>query len=125
MASGYGYSGGLYSCPRPCNHFHLTTTHQDVPGASSIGRNFKRCLSELQCYAQTDNPRECRPQSDDYLECLHHPKEIARAKAVQDEFIRKAEATAKEGQKAADVIADGVIVGLGLIQRSKEAEGSK
>jgi NADH dehydrogenase (ubiquinone) Fe-S protein 5 len=39
---------------------------------------------------------------------------------VQDEFIRKAQASAKEGQKAADVLADGAIVGLGLIQRSKE-----
>ncbi|KAJ3777799.1 hypothetical protein FB446DRAFT_716345 [Lentinula raphanica] len=38
-------------------------------------------------------------------------KEAARAKAIQDEFIRQAEAKAKEGQKAADILSDGVIVG--------------
>jgi hypothetical protein len=28
-----------------------------------------------QCYAATDNPKECSPQAEDYLECLHHTKE--------------------------------------------------
>ncbi|KAG5643395.1 hypothetical protein DXG03_000973 [Asterophora parasitica] len=81
---------------------------------------FEADTHALQCYAQTDNPAACRPQSEDYLECLHHPKEVARAKQVQDEFIRKAEASAREGQKAADLVADGVIVGLGLIRRGQE-----
>ncbi|KAG5637669.1 hypothetical protein H0H81_003637 [Sphagnurus paluster] len=93
MASGYGYSGGRSRC-------------------------FTYWQEFSKCYAQTDNPRECRPQSEDYLECLHHPKEVARAKAVQDEFIRQAEASAREGQKSADILAGGVIVGLGLIQRN-------
>ncbi|TFK73353.1 hypothetical protein BDN72DRAFT_761759, partial [Pluteus cervinus] len=83
-----------------------------------------RCFAYWQefskCYAQTDNPIECRPQSEDYLECLHHPKEVARAKIVQKEFIRQAEASAKEGRKTADILADGAIVGVGLISRSKE-----
>ncbi|KAF8069125.1 hypothetical protein FPV67DRAFT_1669150 [Lyophyllum atratum] len=100
MASGFGYSGGRSRC-------------------------FAYWQEFSKCYAQTDNPTACRPQSEDYLECLHHPKEVARAKAVQDEFIRQAEASAKEGQKAADVVADGVIVGLGLIQRGKEEAGAK
>lgn len=43
--------------------------------------------------------------------------QIARAKAVKAEFIRKAEHQAHEGRKAADILADGVIVGVGLIQR--------
>ena len=43
--------------------------------------------------------------------------QIARAKAVNAEFIKKAEHQAKEGRKAADILADGVIVGVGLIQR--------
>lgn len=51
--------------------------------------------------------------------------QVARAKLVQDEFIRKAQASAKEGQKAADVLADGAIVGLGLIQRSREQAEEK
>lgn len=32
--------------------------------------------SITQCYAQADEPVECRPQSEDYLECLHRPKEV-------------------------------------------------
>ncbi|KAF8652404.1 hypothetical protein AX16_004432 [Volvariella volvacea WC 439] len=95
MASGFGFSGGRSRC-------------------------FTYWQEFSKCYAQTDNPIDCRPLSEDYLECLHHPKELARAKAVQDEFIRRAEAGAKEGKKAADVLADGAIVAVGLIQRNKE-----
>ena len=32
--------------------------------------------SSPQCYAQTDTPTECTPQSEDYLECLHHTKAV-------------------------------------------------
>ena len=45
--------------------------------------------------------------------------QIQRAKQIKAEFIRKAEHQAKEGRKAADVLADGVIVGVGLIHREK------
>jgi NADH dehydrogenase (ubiquinone) Fe-S protein 5 len=96
-------------------------------------------MGHIQCYAQTDNPSECRPQGDDYIECLFHHREVClastcchtsvpvthssyqieRAKQVKAEFIRKAEYQAKEGRKAADVLADGVIVGVGLIRRGK------
>lgn len=53
------------------------------------------------------------------------PLQIARAKQIKAEFIRKAEHQAKEGRKTADVLADGVIVGVGLIQRDKAGEGAK
>jgi NADH dehydrogenase (ubiquinone) Fe-S protein 5 len=43
----------------------------------------------------------------------------ARAKAIEQEFLRKAEAAAKDGRNAADVLADGAIVGLGIIQQSQ------
>jgi NADH dehydrogenase (ubiquinone) Fe-S protein 5 len=118
----------------------------------------------LQCYANADKPSDCRVFSDDYLECLHHTKEvrtlvprlqpahthhsyfslflllfrqhiyskipmrstmsfcqIARAKTVKAEFVRKAEHAAKEGRKAADILAEGAIVGVGLIQRDKSS----
>ena len=111
----------------------------------------KTCTTS-QCYAQTDVPSQCAPQADDYLECLHHTKEvrsldpahhfnthnslitlssipgpsvsfmqIKRAKQVKAEFLRKAEHQAHEGRKAADILADGVIVGVGLIQRGEVA----
>ncbi|KAG2154234.1 uncharacterized protein EDB93DRAFT_1133354 [Suillus bovinus] len=91
---------------------------------SCLGRS--RCFAYWQefskCYAEADVPSQCRLQADDYLECLHHTKEIAHAKAVKAEFIKQAEHHAKEGRKVADVLADGVIVGVGLIQRDQGGE---
>ncbi|KAK7448820.1 hypothetical protein VKT23_013550 [Stygiomarasmius scandens] len=97
MASGYGYGGGRSRC-------------------------FTYWQEFSKCYAQADIPQECRAQADDYVECLHHTKEIARAKAIQDEFIRQAQAKAKEDRKVADVLSDGVIVGVGLIQRGGDGK---
>ena len=102
-------------------------------------------ITVIQCYIQSENPKECRPLSDDYLECLHKTKEasrnaltvfqisyrslypsmdgniqIAHAKAVQDEFIRRAQAVGTESRKAADILAEGAIVGVGLIQRGEQ-----
>ena len=61
--------------------------------------------------------------------CLVSPRvlnficvQIARAKAVKAEFIKQAEHHTKEGRKVADVLADGVIVGVGLIQRDSGEE---
>ena len=47
--------------------------------------------------------------------------QIARAKTVKTEFIRKAQHQAHDRRKAADILADGVIVGVGLIQRGEAA----
>jgi hypothetical protein len=44
---------------------------------------------------------------------------ISRAKTIKAEFVRKAEMQAHEGRKAADILADGVIVGVGLISREQ------
>jgi NADH dehydrogenase (ubiquinone) Fe-S protein 5 len=46
---------------------------------------------------------------------------IAQAKAIKAEFVKKAEREATEGSKAADLHADGAIVGVGLINRDKGA----
>ncbi|GJE85192.1 NADH:ubiquinone oxidoreductase-like protein [Phanerochaete sordida] len=100
MASGFGYGGGTSRC-------------------FAFWQEFSKC------YASADHPSQCRAQGEDYLECLHRTKEIARAKAVKEEFIRKAEHQAQEGRKAADILADGVIVGVGLIQRDKTDAKSK
>ncbi|TFY70940.1 hypothetical protein EVG20_g2063 [Dentipellis fragilis] len=97
MASGFSYTGGRSRC-------------------------FAYWQEFSKCYAQSDTPTECRLQADDYLECLHHTKEIARAKAIKLEFIKKAQHQAKEGRKVADVLADGVIVGVGLIEREKSGD---
>ncbi|KAG6334965.1 hypothetical protein ID866_4121 [Astraeus odoratus] len=100
MASGFSYTGGRSRC-------------------------FTYWQEFSKCYSQADAPSQCRAQADDYLECLHHTKEIERAKAVRAEFIKKAEHQAKEGRKVAEVLADGVIVSVGLIQRDRGAEDTK
>jgi len=91
--------------------------------ASGRSRCFAFWQEFSKCYAQTDNPKECSPQAEDYLECLHHTKEIARAKAIKEEFVKKVQHQAAEGRKIADVLADGVITGVGLIQRDGGRSG--
>ena len=54
-----------------------------------------------------------------YTELTSSRSKIARAKVVKGEFIKRAEHHAKEGRKVADVLADGVIIGVGLIERGK------
>lgn len=57
--------------------------------------------------------------------CIHFPQwslipnasQIARAKAIKEEFVKKVQHQAAESRKMADVLADGVITGVGLIQR--------
>jgi hypothetical protein len=60
-----------------------------------------------------------------YAQCTHFPlrslipnaTQIARAKAIKEEFVKKVQHQAAESRKMADVLADGVITGVGLIQR--------
>ncbi|KAM6503250.1 hypothetical protein JOM56_000193 [Amanita muscaria] len=97
MASGFGFTGGRSRC-------------------------FTHWQEFQKCYIQSDKPTECRPLADDYLECLHRPKEARpnTAKAVQDEFIRKAKAVAKkEGRDPAEVIAQGTV---GLTQGQQDSK---
>lgn len=54
-----------------------------------------------QCIRDTDDPRKCKALRDDYLECLHHRKEIARLNTVYRE------------QKKADAAAAAAVAGKG------------
>ncbi|KAF5330036.1 hypothetical protein D9611_010472 [Ephemerocybe angulata] len=97
--SGFGFSGGLPRC-------------------FAYWQEFQKC------YAKSDKPSECTPQSNDYTECLHHPREIARAAAIQAELNRKIEKAVKEHQKASESKADSVSIGVGLIKREGSEESS-
>ncbi|KAH8887359.1 hypothetical protein GQ53DRAFT_749839 [Thozetella sp. PMI_491] len=72
MASGYGLNGGPSRC-------------------------FPFWQELLACYvvntsAQDDSgKKKCAPALEDYYECLHHKKEVARVNALQTAY-RKAEA---------------------------------
>ncbi|KXN68372.1 hypothetical protein CONCODRAFT_19024 [Conidiobolus coronatus NRRL 28638] len=81
MASGFGLNGGRNRC-------------------------FPFWQEVQKCYITSDKSVECKPFLDDYLECLHHTKEISRAKAIKAEENRqlshrkKLEAdAAKRGEK--------------------------
>ncbi|KAH6917932.1 hypothetical protein BKA70DRAFT_1245730 [Coprinopsis sp. MPI-PUGE-AT-0042] len=92
MASGFSWSGGRPRC-------------------FAFWQEFQKC------YAQADVPSECTLKANDYLECLHKPKEQARAAAIEKEYVRQIEKSSKENKKASDAQADSVVVGVGLIKR--------
>lgn len=73
MASGFGARGGQGRC-------------------FPIWVDFEKCLAEA------DEPVQCKDFRDDYLECLHHKKEITRYN-----LIARQEAKLKEqGKEAKD-----------------------
>ncbi|KAI9634321.1 uncharacterized protein MKK02DRAFT_17995, partial [Dioszegia hungarica] len=67
------------------------------------------------CYASAESPRDCVAQKDDYLECLHRTKEIARAKEIKSHFLQKTAHEGSDARKAAEKAATGSIVSLGLV----------
>ncbi|KAL7419108.1 hypothetical protein Q5752_005944 [Cryptotrichosporon argae] len=91
MASGFGYGGGRTRC-------------------FTFWQEFSKC------YAGAESPKDCVAQKDDYLECLHHTKEIARAKEVKAHFLQKQAREGADARKVADKAASGVIVSLGLVE---------
>ncbi|KAL1408909.1 hypothetical protein Q8F55_005723 [Vanrija albida] len=90
MASGFGYSGGRTRC-------------------------FVFWQEFSKCYANADAPQECVAQKDDYLECLHRTKEIARAKEIKAHWVQSQVREGADARKAAEKAATGVIVNLGLV----------
>ncbi|KEZ46716.1 hypothetical protein SAPIO_CDS0564 [Scedosporium apiospermum] len=95
MASGYGYSGGP-------------------------GRCFPFWQEVLACYVVNSTPEDrsgaqkCGLALEDYYECLHHKKEAARVRALQDAY-RKAEAASPRDNAPTA----GEIRSLGLIGRDE------
>ncbi|GAM39195.1 hypothetical protein TCE0_034r10536 [Talaromyces pinophilus] len=98
MASGFGLNGG----PSRCFAFWQELLGCYVVNGSEGVEGKKKCLFAL----------------EDYNECLHHSKEIVRAKRLQAAY-RKAEATfpRENAPKAED------IRGLGLL--GKESQSAK
>ncbi|KAJ6570873.1 hypothetical protein DFH09DRAFT_411578 [Mycena vulgaris] len=88
--SGYSYTGGPSRC-------------------SAYWQEFTKC------YADADHATQCGAQRDDYMECLHRTKEVARNEAIQTEYIRKHTQALKDHKKNLDAQADGVPTRVGLI----------
>ncbi|KAJ7211158.1 hypothetical protein GGX14DRAFT_363007 [Mycena pura] len=67
------------------------------------------------CYASVTSPKQCGPQRDDYLECVHRTKEVPRNAALEVAFERQLAQDLKEHKKELDAQADGVPTRVGLI----------
>jgi len=97
VASGYSYSGGRSRC-------------------FAFWQEFSKC------YAGADAPAECMAQAGDYIECLHHTREVARTKAVQEELIKRVQHDANEAKKMEAIFRGGGTAsgGLGLINKDDD-----
>ncbi|KAH8692813.1 hypothetical protein BGW36DRAFT_430558 [Talaromyces proteolyticus] len=97
MASGYGLNGG----PSRCFPFW-----QDLLGCYVINGG-----------EGDEGKKKCLPALEDYTECLHHTKEIVRAKRLQAAY-RKAEASfPRENAPKAEEIRN-----LGLLGKEEESK---
>lgn len=93
-----------------------------------------RCFSFWQdfrkCYVTAESVGDCKLQKEDYLECLHHTKEVcvkrltqlARAHTLQEHLIKR---QAEDSRQAREAAKNGALAGprLGLIDL--DAEESK
>ncbi|ORY82891.1 hypothetical protein BCR35DRAFT_290647 [Leucosporidium creatinivorum] len=94
MASGFGYTGGRSRC-------------------------FPYWQDFQKCYASADTPSQCTLPKEDYLECLHHTKEVSRALTIKSQYLTKTAHELEAKRKEAEVAVESGIMGLGLL--TKEA----
>ncbi|KAJ7328830.1 hypothetical protein DFH08DRAFT_316450 [Mycena albidolilacea] len=74
-----------------------------------------RLTTARQCYTNATYPKQCIPQRDDYLECIHRTKEKARNAAIQAEFERQQARGLQDHKHKLDAQADGVPTRVGLV----------
>ncbi|KAK2789023.1 hypothetical protein FQN52_006390 [Onygenales sp. PD_12] len=99
MASGYGLNGG----PSRCFPFWQELLGCYVINAGEGETGKKKCI----------------PPLEDYYECLHHRKEAARTRAMQQAY-RKAEAShPRENAPKAEQISS-----LGLLGKDEESKAT-
>mmetsp|Transcript_33816 Transcript_33816/g.34446 ORF Transcript_33816/g.34446 Transcript_33816/m.34446 type:complete len:80 (+) Transcript_33816:82-321(+) len=64
----------------------------------NIGRCFLFYQDFAKCMKVSDTPiADCAPLRDDYLECLHHRKELARKQAIEEEATLQAKGGSHSG----------------------------
>ncbi|KAK9759839.1 hypothetical protein K7432_016723 [Basidiobolus ranarum] len=97
MASGFGFNGGRNRC-------------------FNLWQEFSKC------YVMSDNPSECILQQEDYFECLHHTKEIARANTIVAEArrqgLRQQSSTTSTGKN----VADNKVIRLNIVEKDDPAK---
>ncbi|CEQ41042.1 SPOSA6832_02721 [Sporobolomyces salmonicolor] len=73
------------------------------------------------CYVGADAPEQCTLQKEDYLECLHHTKEVSRAMKIKTEYLTKTAHELEAKRKQAEQHVESGIMGLGLLNREEGA----
>lgn len=114
-------------------YHHLNHHLNDGFTSQQSGFSFKggrpRCFAFWQefqkCYASADTPSDCIGAKEDYLECLHHTKEIARAKEIKDHWIQRQAKEAHAAREKGEVRATSSILDLGLINDQNEGGKGK
>ncbi|GAA5853932.1 hypothetical protein JCM8547_008161 [Rhodosporidiobolus lusitaniae] len=97
MASGFSYTGGRSRC-------------------FPFWQDFQKC------YAGADVPEQCALQKEDYLECLHHTKEVSRAMKIKGQYLSSTAVELEQKRKeAVQQSESGGILGLGLINQQAAA----
>ncbi|PKI82362.1 hypothetical protein MVES_003740 [Malassezia vespertilionis] len=91
----------------------LSETHFGVIKKSLMARQtYPMTYRNGSCYVTADAPSECLPQKDDYLECLHHTKELERAHVFQERLIQMQAEDSKRAREAGKGGSNGPSLGL-------------
>lgn len=64
-------------------------------------------------------PTQCVPQKEDYLECLHHTKEVTRALIIKSEYLNNTKAELERKRLDAVQQTQSGVLGLGLLRQEK------
>ncbi|KAI7942204.1 hypothetical protein MJO28_012231, partial [Puccinia striiformis f. sp. tritici] len=77
------------------------------------------------CYAGADFPKDCRPQVEDYYECLAHQKDIAQAKTLQKKTLLRKQAQQLEKEKLDKNVTQSGMISFGLSSQAQAKEAQK
>ncbi|AXA50812.1 NADH dehydrogenase (ubiquinone) Fe-S protein 5 [Malassezia restricta] len=94
MASGFGVKGGPSRC-------------------FTFWQEFRKC------YLTSESPSDCALPRDDYLECLHHTKELERTHQIHGRMIQLQH---EESKRARDVAKHSNGLSLGLIDVDQDTQ---
>ncbi|KAF8477099.1 hypothetical protein BDZ91DRAFT_708670 [Kalaharituber pfeilii] len=105
MASGYGINGGVSRC-------------------FPFWQDLLACYVVNTADSNLEGRWKCIPQRDDYYECLHHKKEIAKTRVLREAYIRyeieNPGFSRGEGGKGGV----GGVKGLGLMDKGERKDAS-
>merc|ERR1711939_894308 len=102
-------------------------THRRRPQMSGHGYTGgrSRCFGFWQefskCHAAADDAKSCGDQKEDYIECLHHNKEIARAMGIKKHYLTTVADKVADRRREAEQQIDSGILGLGLLNSGDKA----